>query len=331
MIQIKRNKFLTKIINNDQVSSIPTKVFDEITGVNSLEYAKDLIFNITKDDIELEKKIMDDVRHAYAVVGRFFNYSPNEILIDDAKVSFKKVLESWDLTYDMLCSAIKNATLFTVNDKIQCDNYAYIFGIREIVNLYMQKNMPFEPKEFVPQFTNIHRSIIDNSKYISGLGGNRVLSTTLTFETFKNSLRTNGISINIYAPDEEIIENLIDITEKIYFNFSLFYNSEEWYLQELSRESIEKILSKCREFAQHIASDPPDSITMAKIFKTLWHQSVQGTKSGTIVLQDIFGRKKMFAVKDLIPKPKYLLQKHMGKYLSTKTSKWREDVNNYIL
>jgi hypothetical protein len=161
--------------------------------------------------------------------------------------------------------------------------------------------------------------------------GERLLTTSLSFETIKPSMTDNGESVNIHMPDERVIENLIDITDKIYLNFSLFYNDEEWYFQELSRESIEKILSQCREFAQSVTTNPPDSIMVTRIFQILWQQSIQGIKSGTIVLQDIFGRKKMFAVESLIPKPKYLLQQHMGKYLSTKTSKWREDVNNYIL
>ena len=338
MIQIKRNKFLTKIINNEQVSSISTKIFDEITGVNSLEYAKDLIFDKTTDNINVGKKIVDDIVRLYGnglSSIKFSNYGPSEILIDNTIVPFKKVLESWDLTYDMLCSAIKNAILFTVDERIQCDNYSYIDGVKEIVNSYIQQNIPFESKEFVFKFTNIHRSITSNPAISPNLSGTQLLTTFLTFVGSKPFLCDNRTSINIYTPDETTIEHLIDTTDKIYLNFSLFYNDEEWYFQELSRELIEKILSKCREFAYYTAqrttSNPPDFMAIQKIFQTLWHQSVQGIKSGTIVLQDVFGRKKMFAVKDLIPKPKYLLQKHMGKYLSTKTSRWKEDVSNYIL
>lgn len=334
MIQIKRNKFLTKIINNEQVSSIPTKIFDEITGVNSLEYTKDLIFDKAANYIEVEKKIMDDVRRAYAQgvsYASISNYGPDEILIDDTKVPFKKVLESWDLTYGMLRSAINNAILFTTDERIQCDNYSYIEGVKKIVNSYLKENAPFESKKFSPKFTNIHRSTISNPQKHSALCGTQLLTTLLIFESPKDSFYSNGASINIYTPDETMIDNLVDTTDKIYFNFSLFYNDEEWYFQELSRESIEKILSKYREFAQSVTSSPPDSVMVSKIFQTFWHQSIQGLKSGTIVLQDIFGYKKMFAIKDLIPKPKYLLQQHMGKYLSTKTSKWKEDVSNYIL
>jgi len=326
MIQIKRNKFLTKIINNEQISSIPTKAFDEITGVGNLEYAKEFIRD--KDLIMSEIKALENYRLTRAITPN--THAPNKILIDDKEISFKKLLESWDLTYDILCSAIKNATLLTINNEIQCDNYEYIDCINKIANSYIQRNIPFEPKKSSLKLMFINRSIVNNSKYI-GLSGTRILTTSLTFVAPKNSFHDDRESINIYNPDEKTIENLIDTTDKIYFSFSLFYNDEEWYFQELSRESIERILSKCREFAQQISSNPPNSIMASGIFQILWYQSVEGLKSGTIVLQDIWGHKKRFAVKDLIPKPKYLLQQYMGKYLSTKTSKWREDVSNYIL
>lgn len=333
MIQIKRNKFLTKIISSKQISSIPTKVFDEITGVTNLEYAKEFIYDKAEGDITTEQKIVNDMRRIHTggiSNAKFYDCGPNKILIDNKEVSFKKVLESWDLTYSMLCSAVRSAALFAVDKEIYCDNYSYIDGVKNITNMYIQKNRPFEPKELCPSFTHIRKSIVTPQGY-TGFGKEHSLTTSLTFEQFKPPFGSAGTSINIYTPNEKIIENLIDITNKIYLNFSLFYNDEEWYFQELSRKSIEKILSKCQEFARLTTSNPPDSIRSEKIFQTFWHQSMRGLSSGIIVLQDIFGHKKIFAIKDLVPKPKYLLQKYTGKYLSMRTSKWKEDVNNYIL
>jgi hypothetical protein len=324
MIQIKRNKFLTKIINNYEVSSILTKVFDEITGVTNLEYAKEFIKDEDIKNSISEANISDVYQH------RRNRYAPSKIFIDDNEISFKKLLESWDLTYDMFYSAIKNATLFTVNNEILCNNYSYICGIEDIVDLYIRANIPFESEKITMKYINIDKSVKHNSNP-DGFSGTDVLTTSLKFEVQKSNFVDNIASINIYDPDERIIENLIDLADKIYLKFSLFYNDEEWYFQELSRESIEKILSQCREFAQQIELNPPNSIMVSKIFHILWHQSVQGLKSGTIILQDIFGRKKRFTIKDLIPRPKYLLQQHLGKYLLMKTSKCREDVRNFTL
>jgi hypothetical protein len=329
MISIIINKYLSYIYQDEYRITVKTEDLYEIIGINSFDDVEDipskeveerLIAEFKKADGEhLISWIKSRSRHQRVPLGD--PHCMKVMKINDKKYFIGKLMESFDLTFQMFNTLAGSASLYcTVVHRANRLTSSYIQIIRRAIGDAIFSTSPSQ----LPQ--DVKSVQIDRRAEFEPEDG-KIYSNTIIS---KRELQFRGFSsdpmslLPIDAIDGNLISHLFRSIQHVRESLTFYYKDEEWMLIRITEDEIKQIFEVCKHYDQQAPDRKLVYMYAHNLTSLVTSLMTRGAATGLIELENAQGKKRIFQLEDLTPLPEYVARKEKGKYGLVKT--WSSDI-----
>lgn len=313
MPEITINKFITEIKEKNVTAKLPTHAFKEITGIEDFSYLKDIEGKVVENDAILSPERDDMVYNLEE--GWRVDYP---WIVNGAKCTELKLLESWDLSFDMFCSAVRNAS-FKQRTVASYDISTYKYFICKLIHSCSFKDIRDDI------YRHLNKAMLVNStKRInrsSRISSGAVLIVRDMVDSLNDLSRYGNLAIKNHSFDGIDCKWIVEMVNQVFSICSMFHEGKEYWIPPIKEQQVHNIIQLCEEY-QKMSEIKEVRVPYSMVIHRLVIGQLRGHDYGVVELIDEKGIGKLLNTRDIIPKPRILMNKQVGQYGKRKILRW---------